>query len=95
MDCLGKRLKEAREQRGLTQEQVGDCLSLTGQAISNWERELNAPDPQTLKQLADLYRVSADYLLGVTTNDVIQLSGLTEQQKNCITRTIASFLKEK
>lgn len=92
MNDLGKTLKKARENRGLTQEQVGRCLDMTAQGVSSYERDLTEPDYQTFMQLADLYRVSADELLKQSANEVIHLAGLSEKQAKCIISTIASFL---
>ncbi|MDP4527082.1 MULTISPECIES: helix-turn-helix domain-containing protein [Bacillus] len=61
---LGKRLKEARKKRGLSQIEVAQKLNISNQVISNYERDFRDPDTKTLKQLSDLYNVSTDYLVG-------------------------------
>ncbi|MFS3933166.1 helix-turn-helix domain-containing protein [Bacillus subtilis] len=63
---LGKRLKEARKKRGLSQIEVAQKLNISNQVISNYERDFRDPDTKTLKQLSDLYNVSTDYLVGKT-----------------------------
>ena len=65
-----QRLRELRTNAGLTQQQLADQISVTKQAISEWERGNNGPSPQTRKTLADLYHLSPDELddqLGYTT----------------------------
>ena len=49
---LGKLLKLARQQKGLTQEQLAETLSVTTSAISKWENGKNLPDSETLLKLA-------------------------------------------
>ncbi|MGI6491494.1 MAG: helix-turn-helix domain-containing protein [Pelotomaculum sp.] len=63
---LGKRLKEARTNKGLTQEEAAKHLRITFQALSNYERGVRDPDTDLLKSIAALYGVTADYLLGLS-----------------------------
>ena len=60
---IGKRLKEARQMSGLTQENVAEKLNVSRQTISNWETEKFYPDILYVLQLSDLYQVSLDELL--------------------------------
>lgn len=61
----GKLLKKLREERGLTQEQVGERVGVTLQAVSKWEQNRSDPDLGMIPLLAKLYHVSADHLLGI------------------------------
>ncbi|WP_426447651.1 helix-turn-helix domain-containing protein [Paenibacillus sp. S-38] len=61
---LGKRLRIERERNGWSQLYVAEKLGITNTVLSNYERDYRDPDTETLKKLADLYEVSADYLLG-------------------------------
>ena len=60
---LGKNLAAYRRARGLTQQQLGDLLSVSAQAVSKWENDQTEPDLQTLRRLSILYGVKADDLL--------------------------------
>lgn len=60
---LGKKLSSYRKLAGLTQQQLGERLNLSAQAISKWENDLAEPDLSALRTLADLYKVSIDELL--------------------------------
>ena len=59
-----KRLKQLRQARGWTQKELGDRLHLGGTAISNYEVGSNQPALQTLVNMANVFDVSVDYLLG-------------------------------
>jgi transcriptional regulator with XRE-family HTH domain len=63
---LGERLREARERLGLTQAQLGALLHVSGPTITRYETGVNKPNPETLRELAKVLRVSVDYLLGLT-----------------------------
>ncbi|MBE6562426.1 MAG: helix-turn-helix transcriptional regulator [Ruminococcaceae bacterium] len=61
-----RRIRELREDRDLTQKQMGEILSCSQRVYSNYERgELDIPT-EILIKLADFHMVSVDYLLGRT-----------------------------
>ena len=60
---IGKKLKEARINSGLTQEQVAEDIKVTRQTISNWENERSYPDIMNGIDLSNLYSLSLDDLL--------------------------------
>ena len=64
MDTLGKRIVYYRKQLGLTQEQLAEKLGVTAQAVSKWENDQSCPDITTLPQLAEIFGVTTDALLG-------------------------------
>ena len=58
------RIKEVREQRGLTQKYVALSLGVKGPSVSAWESGKTFPSAENLAALAELYGVSIDYLMG-------------------------------
>lgn len=46
----GKQIRHLRTQSGMTQEELAGKLNVTRQALSNWERDVNEPDLNTLKK---------------------------------------------
>ena len=83
---FGLRLRELREKKRLSQQQLADWLGLTRSSISNYENNTQTPPADTLVRLADIYGVSVDYLLGVK-NDrkrVLVIEGLTPSQEKAL-----------
>lgn len=60
---IGKKLKNARVQSGMTQENVAEKINVSRQTISNWENEKSYPDIISVIELSNLYSVSLDVLL--------------------------------
>ena len=60
---IGKKLKNARIEAGLTQEKAAEKIDVSRQTISNWENEKSYPDNISVIALSDLYSVSLDELL--------------------------------
>lgn len=81
---FGYRLKEAREKRKLTQAQVAARLNLTRSSISSYENNVALPSVEILIQLALIYRVSVDYLLGMNHRKAIYLDGLSPKQQDAV-----------
>lgn len=60
---FNERIAAARRAAGLTQEQLGELVGVTRQAVSKWEAAQAVPDALTAGKLCDALNVSADYLL--------------------------------
>ena len=60
---LGEKIKEARKQCGLSQEQLAEKMAVSRSAVAKWEVNNGLPDVDNLKALATLLNVSVDYLL--------------------------------
>ena len=60
---IGSKIKAARLEKKLTQEQVAEILGVSRQTISNWENEKSYPDIISVIKMSDRYEVSLDYLL--------------------------------
>lgn len=60
---IGKKLKNARLQKGFTQEAVAEKIQVSRQTISNWENEKSYPDIVSVVNLSNLYEISLDELL--------------------------------
>ncbi len=64
-NIFGKRLKELRLEKGLTQQRLGKIFNLCHQTISSWEKGLREPNLDDLLKIAKFFDVSVDYLLGL------------------------------
>ena len=60
---VGERIAQLRRQAGLSQEQLGDLLGVSRQAVSKWERGDFDPSTSNLLALAKLFGISAEELL--------------------------------
>ena len=63
---LGERIYRLRTERGMSQGDLAEALSVSRQSVSKWETGAAAPDLDTLIALADYFRVPMDELLGRT-----------------------------
>lgn len=60
---FGSRLKEKREELGITQPQLAEMLNVSKGAIGNWETDVNSPRATILYDLFEILHCDANYLL--------------------------------
>lgn len=64
---INEQIAFLRKQKGLTQEELANALGVTNQSVSKWESAQCCPDIQLLPNIAELFDVSVDELLGYKT----------------------------
>ncbi len=75
-----ERIKALRTSLGLNQVEFGKKINVTKQSVCNWENGNILPSIEMLKKIATVYAVSTDYLLGLSNEMTLDVSGLTEQE---------------
>ena len=60
---FGEKIKELREAKGMTQQNLADLLFVTRQTVSRWEGGSRYPDLVTAKNLADILDTTVDALM--------------------------------
>ncbi len=73
------RIKALRIARGWTQAELARRLHMTRNGINSWEQGLSMPSPPLLVELAKVFHVSTDYLLGVDWRASLNVSGLDDR----------------
>lgn len=80
MITLGERIKQLRDSKQLSQDELAKVFNLSQSTIAYYETNKKQPPLQTLQTIADFFHVSTDYLLGRTDNKNEKLS--QEEQKS-------------
>lgn len=95
MQELGKRIKELRENAGLTQSQLAERVWVSKAAISNYELFERNPSLETLVNIAHVFHVSTDYLLGIDDkSQTLDLNGLSDEDIIVLEQTVALLRKK-
>lgn len=97
---LGKRLKELRKKRKLTQQQVAERIWVSKAMVSAYELSIRTPSYEVLIKLAKLFGVTTDYLLGLENIDdiprkTIDLSNLTDEEQRIIIDLVENMKNHK
>jgi len=98
---LGKRLRQLRNQRGATQEELASQIGVTYQAVSKWENDTTMPDTALLPQIAMALGVTIDALFSVDRSDelrrvdlILQQGAVSDEQFGYVSRLLNAILRE-
>lgn len=94
MAHLGELIAELRQDRGLTQKELGDILCVSSGTISNYENGVHLPDVDKVIALANYFHVTTDYLLGRTSSNLpVELLQQAITNEKPLGDVMASFAK--
>lgn len=91
---VADRIRKLREQSKFTQADLAKKLGITRSGVNAWEMGISVPSTQYVVELANIFKVSTDYLLGVKANVSINADGLTDEDIQIINSVVA-HLREK
>lgn len=88
---IGDQIRILREHSGFSQSELARRLSVTRSSVNAWESGLSAPTAIYLVELAKLFHVTTDYLLGLDTSRTLNLSDLTDEEIQIIFSLLEYF----
>ncbi len=90
---MGEKLRSLRLSKNLTQKQLADRVGLAVSAVSSYESGNRYPSFETLIKLSRIFHVSTDYLLGLSEKRSIDITGLTDEETELISRLVDKLRK--
>lgn len=103
LKAIGQRIKQAREAKGLTQEQLAEKVALSASHISVIERGIKTPKLETLVEILNILKVDANFILTdvlSVSNEIVssllsnKLSALPETHQKKILRVLDTLIQE-
>lgn len=91
MVLLGETLKKLRIDRKLNQSQLAEMMGLATSAISSYESCARRPSYEILVKYARIFHVSTDYILGIERRDYLDISDLSDKEKEAVAQVISVF----
>lgn len=80
--CIGDKIRDARKAAGLTQRQLAEKIKVSNTSISNWEKGVSSPDPDTIQNLCWALEVQPNYFFNIDfsalPDNVFSLPGMRE-----------------
>lgn len=76
---IAERIKNLREHQNLTQAELAKKLKITRSSVNAWEQGISVPSTLYIVELAHIFCVSTDYLLGVNSTASVDVSGLSDK----------------
>lgn len=91
---FGLRLKELRESKQLSQQEVAERLSVGRSTISGYERNTITPSVEQLVRMAVLYNTSLDYMMGIDDRTCLFLDDPDESQQQAVIDIVDRLKRE-
>ena len=91
LHSLNENIKRMRIARGMSQVEFAKRIGVTKQCVSNWENDNVIPSIEMLIKIADIFNVRTDLLLGRESEEFIDVSGLTDEQRGHIAIIVKDF----
>lgn len=88
---IGDRIKLLRTEAKMTQPELASRLGITRSGIAAYENNTRQPSFQVLIRLAEIFHVTTDYLLTGNNNDLLDISGLSMEQRMIIVNLVKNF----
>ena len=88
---IGKRIKDMRLEKGLSQEELGDLLGVTKVSVCGYENGTRTPSLDTFNLLADVFNTTTDYLLG---REIVIRSEVENEYLGNISKDDVDIIKE-
>lgn len=76
---VAEKIKTLRESNRLTQNDVAKKLGITRSSVNAWEMGISVPSTMYIVELANLFAVSTDYILGLEHKSILDISGLDDE----------------
>ena len=76
---IAERIKELREEKAWTQTELAKILGVTRSCVNAWEMGISVPSTQYVVELASLFHISTDFLLGVEATASVSVEGLSDE----------------
>ena len=88
------RLKELRLNKGISQNELGSIINVSGQTILNWENSIYEPNISQLIALANYFKVSVDYIINNQKSSEIYANEIRLQLKKLSYDELIEFICE-
>lgn len=90
---FGARLKGLRLEKNMQQSELGRLLNITNVAVSHYENDNRKPTPEIISKVAEIFNVSTDYLLGISSSKR-KYYDLTEKDEKDIEKALEKLVEE-
>lgn len=88
---VSERIKNLRMSNDMTQTDLAKKLNITRSSVNAWEMGISIPSTTYIVELAQLFHVSTDYLLGLSDNVTLDVSYLNEREIQLVYELIQYF----
>ena len=95
MDNISDKIRYLREKAGFTQTYLAKKLGISRSAVNSWEMSLSSPSVANILEMMQLFNVSADYLLSASNKITVDITDLSDEEKEIVLRLVSCLKNHK
>lgn len=88
---ISERIQKLRGKMQISQAELANRLGVTRSSINAWEMGLSVPSTQFIVEMAKIFCVSTDYILGVNSEEMLSLRNLERNEIEIILKLVDYF----
>jgi transcriptional regulator with XRE-family HTH domain len=92
---VGSAIAALRRKAGMTQTDLANRLGISRSAVNSWEMSFSSPSLANIIEMTQLFHVSADYLLSLSDKLTLDISSLTNEEKEVVIRLVQCLEEKK
>ena len=86
---IADRIRHLRDKAGMKQVELAKRLGISRSAVNSWEMSLSVPSIANIIEMTQIFHVSADYLLALSDRITVDISALSEEEKEVVLRLVS------
>lgn len=91
---IADRIRYLREKNDMTQTDLANKLGISRSAVNSWEMSLSSPSITNIIEMSQIFNVTADYILSTSNNLLVDISHLSNEEREVVIKLV-SCLKNK
>lgn len=92
MHTIGSTITKLRQRRNWSQSRLAKELNVSTKTIKNWEADISDPSAEHIILLCRLFCISADSLLGISNNIIIDVSSIDPNDRMKLNAIIQAYI---
>ncbi len=89
---VADRIRYLRDKAGLTQSDLAKKLGISRSAVNSWEMSLSSPSLANIIEMTEIFGVSADSLISKTDKILLDITSLSNDEREAVIRLVSCLL---
>ena len=90
---IADKIRYLRDKVGMTQSDLAKRLGISRSAVNSWEMSLSTPSLANIMEMKEIFHVSVDYLLSLENRLTVDITDLSNEERELVIRLISCFDK--
>jgi len=92
--CIADRIRYLRDKAGMTQTDLSKRLGISRSAVNSWEMSLSMPSIANIVEMSQIFHVNVDYILSSSDKIMVDITDLSNDEREIVIRLVSCFKKE-